>query len=234
METLKLDEEHAIFPEDGDCFAAIGAALCAGDFRSMPFDEALRLLEESREATTSINTAPQLFRDEAEYKAFCERHNASHPPEADPGHLHRGRLSGHRRGQHHHQAGAHRPGRRAAVHLLRTPTRATRSPLSGSSWRKSTPSAATGSQIRGSAVTGYGEDLILNAFRCDLGLVETVAHLTRRPALQPRRGLHHRHRRPGHEVLQDPQRRRGLHHAQRGLLLGLRLLYRDLCPGPGL
>ena len=30
--------------------------------------------------------------------------------------------------------------------------------------------------IRGSAVTGYGEDLIKNAFRCDLGLVETVAH----------------------------------------------------------
>ena len=26
VETLQLDEEHAIFPEDGDCFAAIGAA----------------------------------------------------------------------------------------------------------------------------------------------------------------------------------------------------------------
>ena len=31
--------------------------------------------------------------------------------------------------------------------------------------------------IRGAAVTGYGEDLIKNAFSCDLGLVETVAHL---------------------------------------------------------
>ena len=30
--------------------------------------------------------------------------------------------------------------------------------------------------IKGSAVTGYGEDLIKNAFNCDLGLVETVAH----------------------------------------------------------
>ncbi|MBQ2895288.1 MAG: 2-hydroxyacyl-CoA dehydratase, partial [Oscillospiraceae bacterium] len=30
--------------------------------------------------------------------------------------------------------------------------------------------------IKGSAVTGYGEDLIKNAFSCDLGLVETVAH----------------------------------------------------------
>ena len=31
-------------------------------------------------------------------------------------------------------------------------------------------------RIKGSAVTGYGEDLIKNAFSCDLGLVETVAH----------------------------------------------------------
>ena len=34
METLHLDEEHAIFPEDGDCFAAIGAALCAEECRA--------------------------------------------------------------------------------------------------------------------------------------------------------------------------------------------------------
>ena len=26
--------------------------------------------------------------------------------------------------------------------------------------------------------TGYGEELVKNAFRCDYGLVETVAHFT--------------------------------------------------------
>ncbi len=31
-------------------------------------------------------------------------------------------------------------------------------------------------EIKGAAVTGYGEDLIKNAFSCDLGLVETMAH----------------------------------------------------------
>ena len=51
--------------------------------------------------------------------------------------------------------------------------------------------------------TGYGEDLIKNAFHADYGLVETVAHFTAAKALPARRGLHHRHRRPGHEVLQD-------------------------------
>lgn len=33
-------------------------------------------------------------------------------------------------------------------------------------------------EICGCAVTGYGEDLIRNAFRCDEGLVETIAHYT--------------------------------------------------------
>ncbi len=33
-------------------------------------------------------------------------------------------------------------------------------------------------KIAGSAVTGYGEELIRNAFSVDLGIVETVAHYT--------------------------------------------------------
>ncbi len=40
-------------------------------------------------------------------------------------------------------------------------------------------------QIRGAAVTGYGEDLIKNAFSCDLGLVETVAHYSAAAHFEP-------------------------------------------------
>ncbi len=40
-------------------------------------------------------------------------------------------------------------------------------------------------RIRGSAVTGYGEDLIKNAFRCDTGIVETIAHYTAARHFQP-------------------------------------------------
>ena len=176
VETLKLDEEHAIFPEDGDCFAAIGAALCAGDFRSMPFDEALRLLEESREATTSINTAPQLFRDEAEYKAFCERHNASHPPEVDPDTYAGDAYLGIDAGSTTTKLVLIAPD----GGLLYTYYHSNQgNPVSIVKEQLEKIYALCGDRIRirGSAVTGYGEDLILNAFRCDLGLVETVAHL---------------------------------------------------------
>ena len=48
VDNLQLDEEHAIFPEDGDCFAAKGAALGAGDYEARPVEQLLRLLEERR------------------------------------------------------------------------------------------------------------------------------------------------------------------------------------------
>ena len=84
METLNLDEEHAIFPEDGDCFAAIGAALCASDYDSIPFDKALKLLEESRDTTTSVNTMPpSCSRTRRSTRPSVQRHNATHPPVVD-------------------------------------------------------------------------------------------------------------------------------------------------------
>ena len=67
VETLKLDEEHAIFPEDGDCFAAMGAALCSSDYDTILFEDALKKLEESVDTTTLVDTMPPLFQDVAEY-----------------------------------------------------------------------------------------------------------------------------------------------------------------------
>ena len=40
-------------------------------------------------------------------------------------------------------------------------------------------------KIKGSAVTGYGEDLIRHAFHIDAGLVETMAHFTAARHFQP-------------------------------------------------
>ena len=80
VDTLKLDEAHAIFPEDGDCFAAMGAALCATDYEPILFEDALKKLEESVDTTTLVDTMPPLFQDVTEYGAFCARHNAKRPP----------------------------------------------------------------------------------------------------------------------------------------------------------
>ena len=83
VETLQLDGEHAIFPEDGDCFAGIGAALCASDYPERPFDDLLKRLEESVGDVGAVDTMPALFTSQEEYAAFTARHNATHPPEVD-------------------------------------------------------------------------------------------------------------------------------------------------------
>ena len=175
VETLKLDAEHAIFPADGDCFAGIGAALCAGEYRQRSFEEALRLLEESVDVTNTVDTMPPLFTGQADYDAFLARHNAQHPPAVDPqtytGDAYLGIDAG-----------------------STTTKMALIAPDGGLLYtyyhsNKGNPVAIVQEQlhkiydlcgdrvaIKGAAVTGYGEDLIKNAFNCDLGLVETVAH----------------------------------------------------------
>ena len=60
VETLKLDADHAVFPEDGDCFAAMGAALCSSDYGERSFDEVLDRLEKSVDSVGLVDTMPPL------------------------------------------------------------------------------------------------------------------------------------------------------------------------------
>ena len=175
VETLKLDGEHAVFPEDGDCFAAMGAALCATDYEPVPFEDALKRLEESRETNTSADTMPPLFDTQEEYDAFLARHNASRPPEADI----------------HTYAGPAWLGMDAGSTTTKLALITADGGLLYTYYHSNLGNPVSivleqlkkiyelcghRIQIKGAAVTGYGEDLIKNAFSCDLGLVETVAH----------------------------------------------------------
>ncbi|MGM9537014.1 MAG: acyl-CoA dehydratase activase, partial [Candidatus Onthomonas sp.] len=175
VETLKLDEEHAIFPEDGDCFAAMGAALCATDFEAHPFDELMHKLEQSQAAVTSVDTAPALFTSQEEYDAFCRRHNSQHPPEVDVSTYTGDAYLGIDAGSTTTKLALIAPD----GGLLYTYYHSNQgNPVSIVKEQLEQIYALCGDRIsiKGSAVTGYGEDLIKNAFRCDLGLVETVAH----------------------------------------------------------
>ena len=175
VETLHLDAEHAVFPADGDCFAAIGAALCAGEYQERPFEEALKLLEESVDTKTTVDTMPPLFTAQEEYDAFVARHDANHPPEAD--------------------IASYTGPAWLGIDAGSTTTKMTLITADGGllytyyhsnlgnpvaivleQLREIYRLCGDRIEIRGAAVTGYGEDLIKNAFSCDLGLVETVAH----------------------------------------------------------
>lgn len=175
VETLKLDDEHAIFPEDGDCFAAMGAALCSGEYTSRPFEDYLKLLEESVDATATLDVMPPLFTTQSEYESFLERHNANHPPVAELNTYHGDAWLGidagstttkmvliNREGGILYSYYHSNQGNPVAIVLEQL--------------KEIYRQCGDHVTIKGAAVTGYGEDLIKNAFRCDLGLVETMAH----------------------------------------------------------
>ena len=184
VETLKLDAEHAVFPQDGDCFAAMGAALCAADYPVTPFETVLKKLEDSAAVKTQVDTMPPLFDSQAEYDAFAARHNASRPPEADI-HTYSGPA----------WLGIDAGSTTTKLALitadggllytyyhsnLGNPVSIVLEQL-----REIYQLCGDRIEIKGAAVTGYGEDLIKNAFSCDLGLVETMAHYKAAAHFQP-------------------------------------------------
>ena len=184
VETLQLDEEHAVFPQDGDCFAAMGAALCADGFDPAPFDELLKKLEESVDDTSLVDTMPPLFHDQAEYDAFAARHNANRPPEADIETYTGDAWLGIDAGSTTTKLALIT----ADGGLLYTYYHSNEGdPVSVVLGQLKEIYRRCGGRItvKGAAVTGYGEDLIKNAFSCDLGLVETVAHYNAAAHFQP-------------------------------------------------
>ena len=175
VETLHLDGEHAVFPEDGDCFAAIGAALCASDYEARPFDQLLKDLENSVDNTTLVDTMPPLFQNADEYEAFLARHNATRPPELDLSTYQGPAWLGIDSGSTTTKMALIGPN----AELLYTYYHSNQgNPVAIvlEQLKKIYELCGDRVTLRGAAVTGYGEDLIKNAFSCDLGLVETMAH----------------------------------------------------------
>ncbi len=174
-ETLGLDNEHAVFPENGDCFAALGAALSTDGYESIPFGDVLRRIRESVDDATHTNTMPPLFTSQEEYEEFCRRHNSNSPPKTDIssyiGDAWLGVDAGSTTtklvlidencGLLYSYYGSNQ-GNPVGIVLAEL--------------KKIYELTGDRIKIKGSAVTGYGEELIKNAFSMDLGLVETIAH----------------------------------------------------------
>ncbi|MCL2366672.1 MAG: acyl-CoA dehydratase activase [Oscillospiraceae bacterium] len=176
VETLELDEAHAIFPDDAQVYAAIGAALCADDKDALPFDKLVSQLESAVDDISSGNVLESLFVSQADYDDFCARHAAARPDEVDAQSYSGDAYLG-------VDAGS-----TTTKLTLITPDGAILYSYYGNN--KGNPVSIILRQleeiykrfgdsvtIRGAAVTGYGEELIKNAFNLDMGLVETMAHL---------------------------------------------------------
>lgn len=175
VETLRLSEEDALFPADAAYFVAMGAALHATKLKPMLFDKLLEHLENSAVIKSISNAQPPLFANEKEFEEFQARHAKAKADFIDIANYSGDAWLG--------------------VDAGSTTTKLVLINKNGDilfnyyAPNKGNPVAVVKTQleqmyalcggrikIRGSAVTGYGEDLIKNAFGVDEGLVETVAH----------------------------------------------------------
>ncbi len=175
-ETLNLDENHAVFPENADCFAALGAALSTDIYEAYGFEDICRRIENSISNTVITNTLQPLFSSKEEYETFLKRHNTNAPPKIDLATYHGKAWIGIDAGSTttklvlidendgilYTYYGSN----------LGNPIQIVLDEL-----KKIYEACGDHVIIAGAAVTGYGENLIKNAFNLDAGLVETVAHL---------------------------------------------------------
>ena len=175
VETLHLDEEHAVFPADGDCFAAMGAALCSSDYDEHPFEELFDKLEKSVDSTSVVDTMPPLFASQADYDAFCARHNSSTPPAVDPQTYTGDAWLGIDAGSTTTKLALIAPDG-GLLYTYYHSNQGNPVAIVLGQLKEIYKLCGERIHIKGAAVTGYGEDLIKSAFSCDLGLVETVAH----------------------------------------------------------
>lgn len=159
-------------PDNSLYYVALGAALCAKT--AVDLDQVIARLSEY-ESVNDFDTLPPLFESEKEYQEFCARH-----AQADVTY---GNLEGYT-GQAWLGIDAGSTTVKAVVigedkeildstYLSNSgnPVPIVRDYLTGM-YRKN-----PGIRLAGACVTGYGEDIIRNAFSLDYGLVETMAHL---------------------------------------------------------
>ncbi|MCR5718829.1 MAG: acyl-CoA dehydratase activase [Oscillospiraceae bacterium] len=176
VDTLKLTPEQAIFPEEAPVFVALGSALYAEESKDSP-KTAQTLLDmvQGAQAASDVVTGDRLFRSKKEYDEFVERHKRCDLQYADlrtyEGDAYLGIDSGStttklvlitedgRLLYSHYASNEGQPLDRIAAKLRQI-------------YKDKNPKL----NIRCSAVTGYGEDLIKSGLSVDHGIVETVAH----------------------------------------------------------
>ncbi len=175
VKTLDLDEDHAVFPDDGPVFVAFGCALYAAqnDDR-LTIDKIMDKLKNAV-STDNIVTGDPLFASQGEYDEFIERHKKHDLGYADIRTYKGGAYLGIDAGStttklvlitedgkilyHHYSSNQGQPLDKIAAQI-----------------RIIYDSMNPDIKIMGAAVTGYGEDLIKSGLSIDHGIVETVAH----------------------------------------------------------
>lgn len=175
VDTLKLDDDHAVFPELAPCFMAYGSALQAADVSEpMTVKDALEKIMNAK-ASDNIVVSDPLFESQEDYIEFVERHKASDLKYEDISKYTGEAYLGIDAGSTTTKLVLITPdGKLLYNHYCSNKGQ----PLDVITEKIKEIYSLSGDRIRikASAVTGYGEDLIKAGLGIDFGIVETVAH----------------------------------------------------------
>ncbi len=178
QETLRLDDEHAVFPEYGRFAVAMGAALYAEASGGVYVMDQLReKIAGSSVARDTANLLPPLFASEKDYEAFRARHAAAAVAEGDLSSYTGDVWLGIDCGSTTTKV-ALLGKNRELLYTYYSSNRGNPVEIVREQLEKIYELCGDRAAIRGSAVTGYGEELIRAAFGVDKGVVETIAHYT--------------------------------------------------------
>ena len=173
--TLGLDSEHAVFPENSQYYVALGAALGSKDSEVFTISDVLDRLEKAKKVKTATDTLPPLFQNDEEYEAFVHRHSANDVPTEDistySGDAFLGIDAGSTTTKLVLSSADNKLLYTHYTSNLGDPMGVVKEQL-----KVILDKCADRIKIRAAAVTGYGEELIKNAFGADFGIVETTAH----------------------------------------------------------
>ena len=175
VKTLGLDGSNAVFPQEAPVFVAYGCAVYAATAEdAFAIDDIIEKIQNAK-ASDDIVTGEPLFNSQAEYEGFIDRHKKFDLKYADlrtyTGDAYLGIDAGStttklvlitddgRMLYHHYSSNQGQPLDKIADQV-----------------KKIYSEMNPGITIKGSAVTGYGEDLIKAGLSIDHGIVETVAH----------------------------------------------------------
>ncbi len=178
QETLGLSDEEAVFPEYGRFAVAMGAALYgAAAGGSFTMEELRRRVRDSAPVRSETNLLPPLFASQADYDAFRARHAAADVARRDLATYAGDAWLGIDCGSTTTKV-ALLSRDKELLYTYYASNRGNPVQIVKEQLEKIYELCAGRVRICGSAVTGYGEELIQAAFGVDRGVVETIAHYT--------------------------------------------------------